>query len=55
MELEATNAALLEEENILEQLLTTIAKLKEDLKAPVNEAICLHKQVKLIQGSADED
>lgn len=49
-ELEATNAALSEEENKLEQLPTSIVELKEN-----NKALCLHKQVKSIQGPVDED
>lgn len=29
--------------------------MKEDMKAPVREAVCLHKMIKPIPGSADDD
>jgi hypothetical protein len=42
-ELEAVTLALAEEEKKLKQVLNVIKKMKEDMKAPVHEAIHLHK------------
>jgi hypothetical protein len=53
-ELEAASIALKEEKK-LEQLPNIISKMKEDMKAPVREAIRLHKLIKLILGSAEDD
>lgn len=54
-ELGAVTHALAVEEKRLDQLPLAITKMKEELKGPVNEAIHLHKQVKTIEGTADED
>ncbi|RLN35806.1 aminotransferase-like protein [Panicum miliaceum] len=54
-ELEAVKVALAEEENRLEQLPSAIEKMKTDMKAPIREAICLHKLIKPIPRPADDD
>lgn len=54
-ELGAVTHCLAKEENRLNKLPSAITKMKEELKAPVNEAIHFHKQVKTIQGMSDED
>jgi hypothetical protein len=47
--------ALSDEEKKLNQLPSVIDKMKEDMKAPVREAVCLHKMIKPILGLADDD
>lgn len=54
-ELEAVSLALTEEEKKLDQLPSAIDKMKEDMKAPVRETVRLHKLIKPIPGSADDD
>jgi hypothetical protein len=46
---------LAEEQKKLEQLSNAIEKMKEDLKVPVREAIHLHKLIKPIPGSVEDD
>jgi hypothetical protein len=54
-ELEEVTLALVEEEKRLEQLPNVIEKMKADMKTPVREAILLHKLMKPIPGSAEDD
>jgi hypothetical protein len=54
-ELEVVSIVPKEEEKKLEQLPNVIRRMKEDMKAPVREAICLHKLIKPIPGSAEDD
>jgi hypothetical protein len=54
-ELEAVTLALVEEEMNLEKLPNAIEKMKVDMKTPIREAICLHKLIKPILGSAEDD
>lgn len=48
-ELEVVTLSLADEEK-LEQLPVAIAKTKEDMKAPVHEAIRIHKSIKRSRG-----
>ncbi|PUZ67176.1 hypothetical protein GQ55_3G412000 [Panicum hallii var. hallii] len=54
-ELEAVTLALAEEEMKLEKLPNAIKKMKVDMKTPIREAIRLHKLIKPILGSAEDD
>ncbi|RLM73316.1 hypothetical protein C2845_PM15G01580 [Panicum miliaceum] len=54
-ELDTVNTALTAEESKLENLPTTIEEMKADMKTPVREAVHLHKVIKPIPGTADED
>ncbi|RLM74974.1 hypothetical protein C2845_PM15G05920, partial [Panicum miliaceum] len=54
-ELNIVNTSLTAEENKLENLPATIEKMKADMKTPVREAVRLHKLIKPILGSVDED
>ncbi|RLN27977.1 hypothetical protein C2845_PM05G20280 [Panicum miliaceum] len=54
-ELDFVNAALSVEESKLENLPIAIKEMKENMKTPVREAVRLHKLIKPISGTADQD
>ncbi|RLN22899.1 hypothetical protein C2845_PM07G09590 [Panicum miliaceum] len=54
-ELDIVNTALTAEESKLENLPATIEEMKVDMKTPVHEVVRLHKLIKPIPGTADED
>ncbi|RLN13217.1 hypothetical protein C2845_PM09G12930 [Panicum miliaceum] len=54
-ELDSVNAALTAEESKLENLPIAIKEMKENMKTPVCEAVRLHKLIKPISRTTDED